>query len=77
MVRLSALRRWMVSPARAAMADYFRFYNNQRPHQGLGYRTPAAVYNSGGQNKPAVDQIADNDPRKTAGLHLNPVPVLS
>jgi len=65
------------SEARVAMADYFRFYNNQRPHQGLGYRTPAAVYNSGGQDTPAVGQTADNDPRKTAGLHLNPIAVLS
>jgi len=23
---------------------YFRFYNRERPHQALGYRTPAAVY---------------------------------
>ena len=65
------------SEARAALADYFRFYNNHRPHQGLGYRTPASVYNSGCQDKPAVGQTAHNDPRKTAELHLNPVPFLS
>jgi putative transposase len=23
---------------------YFRFYNNGRPHQSFGYRTPATVY---------------------------------
>jgi len=23
---------------------YFTFYNDERPHQSLGYRTPAAVY---------------------------------
>ena len=23
---------------------YFRFYNEERPHQALSYRTPAAVY---------------------------------
>jgi putative transposase len=65
------------SEARAALADYFRFYNNQRPHQGLGYRTPAAVYNASCQNTPAVGQTAGNHSRKTAGLHLNPVSVLS
>ena len=65
------------SEARAALADYFRFYNNQRPHQGLGYRTPAAVYNSGCQGKPAVRRTATNNRGYTAGLHLNPVPVLS
>jgi putative transposase len=65
------------SEARAALAHYFRFYNNQRPHQGLGYRTPAAVYNSGCQDKSAVGQAAANDVRKTAGLHLILVPVPS
>ncbi len=24
--------------------DYFRFYNRLRPHQALGYRTPAEVF---------------------------------
>ena len=65
------------SEARAALADYFRFYNNQRPHQRLGYRTPAAVYNSGCLDKLAVSQTATNEVRKTAGLHLNLAPVLS
>ncbi len=23
---------------------YFRFYNEERPHQSLGYRVPASVY---------------------------------
>jgi len=27
----------------AGLARYFRFYNEERPHQSLGYRTPAAV----------------------------------
>jgi putative transposase len=26
------------------LAKYFTFYNDERPHQSLGYRTPAAVY---------------------------------
>ena len=30
--------------AKAGIEDYFRFYNNQRPHQALGYRTPAEVF---------------------------------
>jgi putative transposase len=29
---------------RAGLAAYFRFYNEQRRHQSLGYRTPQAVY---------------------------------
>jgi putative transposase len=27
--------------ARMGIGDYFRFYNTERPHQALGYRTPA------------------------------------
>ena len=26
---------------------YFGFYNEERPHQALGYRTPGAVYREG------------------------------
>ena len=36
-----------VSPhgvARARLAAYFEFYNTRRPHQALGFRTPAEVY---------------------------------
>jgi putative transposase len=28
----------------AGLADYFRFYNYERPHQSLAYRTPAEVH---------------------------------
>ena len=31
--------------AKAGLDNYFHFYNNQRPHQALGYRTPAEVFN--------------------------------
>lgn len=29
---------------RQGLTKYFEFYNEERPHQGLGYRTPAEVY---------------------------------
>jgi putative transposase len=32
--------------ARAGLGEYFRFYDTERPHQALGYRTPAEVFNS-------------------------------
>jgi putative transposase len=30
--------------ARDEIGEYFRFYNTTRPHQALGYRTPAELY---------------------------------
>ena len=30
--------------AQEGLAEYFRFYNQARRHQSLGYRTPASVY---------------------------------
>jgi putative transposase len=33
-----------VAEARAGIASYFRFYNHERLHQSLDYRTPAAIY---------------------------------
>jgi putative transposase len=33
-----------VAEARAHLAEYFRFYNEERPHSALGYRTPQEVY---------------------------------
>jgi len=29
---------------RNGLTNYFAFYNHERPHQGLGYRTPIEVY---------------------------------
>lgn len=33
-----------VTEARAGIESYIRFYNNERLHQSLNYRTPAAMY---------------------------------
>lgn len=37
----------LVTEARAGIDRYFRFYNYERPHQSLNYRTPAALYKAG------------------------------
>ncbi len=31
--------------AKSGVGAYFHFYNTQRPHQALGYRTPAKEFN--------------------------------
>jgi len=36
--------------AEASLAAYFRFYNNERIHQALGYRTPGEVYRERGSS---------------------------
>ena len=33
-----------VPEARAGLGAYFAFYNHERSHQALAYRTPTAVY---------------------------------
>ena len=36
--------------AERSLESYFRFYCEERPHQGLAYRTPAQVYRAAGWN---------------------------
>jgi putative transposase len=36
-----------VPELRTGLSHYFQFYNHERLHQALGYRTPAAVYGAG------------------------------
>jgi len=48
-----------VGEARAHLAAYFRFYNEERPHQALDYRTPHEVYfGSSAPLMPAVETAA-------------------
>jgi putative transposase len=35
-----------VAEARLGIGGWFAFYNDERPHQALGYRTPRAVFNN-------------------------------
>lgn len=34
----------LVPEAQTGIGNWFRFYNHERPHQSLGYRTPAGLY---------------------------------
>ena len=65
--------------ARASLGDYFRFYNTERPHQALGYQTPAKVFNlmpvevtNGGMVESLIPSTWG-----TAGPALNIAPILS
>jgi len=65
--------------ARIGLGNYFRFYNTERPHQALGYRTPAEVYTAiqveltnGGM----VESLT-SDPLRIAESNLNIAPILS
>ena len=40
--------------SREGLAAYFRFYHTERPHQALGHRTPAEVYEAAGAPTPAA-----------------------
>ena len=43
------------------LAEYFVFYNNERPHQSLCNRTPAAVYAAAsGGGAEIVDKFSRN-----------------
>ena len=65
--------------ARTGIGNYFRFYNAERPHQTLGYRTPAEVFNSTlveATNGVMVESLTP-DPLRIAGPNLNIAPILS
>jgi putative transposase len=65
--------------ARSELSNYFNFYNTERPHQALGYRTPAEVFISiqvEAANIGVVESLTP-DPLGIAGLDLNVAPILS
>ena len=53
-----------VAEARVGINAYLEFYNRRRPHQSLGYRTPAQVYQKGQAEK----GVAAQEPGLTSGL---------
>ena len=72
------------SEARRELGAYFRFYNTQRPHQALSYRTPAEVFHgvmnvSGEESRPrgcSPGQVLVSS-SGVAGLSLNSASILS
>jgi putative transposase len=61
------------SDARISLGNYFRFYNTERPHQSLAYRTPAEVCNT----IESINGGMVQSPSIKAGSHLILTPSLS
>ena len=64
--------------ARIEIGRYIQFYNRERPHQALGYRTPAQVYYAGPIAVVKEHMLISGEPPRsiytsgrTAGSHLN------
>ena len=70
--------------ARRELGTYFQFYNDQRPHQALGYRTPGEVFHGIMKATGEGSQARESSPEPvlaslaaTAGLSLNSPSTLS
>ena len=46
-----------VVEAMANLKSYFAFYNHERPHQALGYQTPATVHFRRKRRKPGMLEV--------------------
>lgn len=66
--------------ARNGLSNYFSFYNAERPHQTLGYRTPSEVFNTGipiENGTGGVIESLEPAPTRIMGPDLNLTPALS
>jgi putative transposase len=73
--------------ARIGLGNYFRFYNTERPHQALEYRTPAEVFIPSvaegftstmlETTKGGMVESLTPDPLRITGPNLNLAPILS
>lgn len=48
----------IASRLRAGIGSWFGFYNDDRPHQALGYRTPREVYSDAQRTVDLMDNAA-------------------
>lgn len=63
--------------ARTNLGNYFRFYNTERPHQALGYRTPAEVFKEVESTNGGMLESLTSDPLRIVEPNLNIAPILS
>jgi putative transposase len=69
--------------ARAGIGGYFDFYNMERPHQALGYQTPAEVFINGKKTVSPANPVESwkpsllAEPTETVGPALNSAFLLS
>ena len=73
-----------VLDAQRGLEDYFRFYNDRRPHQALGYRTPGEAFSEGRAPKNEESTVGRWSPEAdvvsyagAAGPSLNSALILS
>ena len=64
---------------RRSLGQYFHFYNNERPHKALGYKTPAEAFVSTPTEDANAGIVESLTPYHlgTAVPHLNTAPTLS
>jgi len=53
---------WFMSldDARSKLEDWRRYYNEERPHSGIGQMTPILLHNTGGASSPPLAKEAEN-----------------
>ena len=66
-----------VAELMSGLTSWFRFYNHERPHQSLKYRTPAEVYQGAGRGTSWAEEGRDQNLKFGSsgldfGVHFSP-----